>query len=73
MTYSPESGTYFTECRCGGSYVVTEEELEGGAVDTVCCSDCSLAIGIAPQQQLADPVEGWEHLEGEDRNRTRRF
>ena len=46
MDYSPETGAYSTSCRCGGSYLLSESEMEESAVDTVCCSTCSLTIRV---------------------------
>ena len=55
MDYSPERGTYSTDCRCGGNYSLTEAEMEATAVDTVCCSTCSLAIKVL-YNQAPEPV-----------------
>ena len=59
MDYDPETGTYSTECRCGGSYSLAESEMEETAVDTVCCSMCSLAIRVL-YQQMGEQAEGQE-------------
>ena len=67
MEYSPEGGTYSTGCRCGGSYSITEEDMEGGVVDTVCCSTCSLAIRVL-YQQLAEGNEREGDREGKERS-----
>jgi diphthamide biosynthesis protein 4 len=69
MDYSPETGTYSTHCRCGGSYSLAESEMEEAAVDTVCCSTCSLAIRVLYQQVL-EPAEGQEVVEDEESERS---
>ena len=49
MEYGAEGGgAYSAPCRCGGSYTITEEDLEGG-VDVVCCSTCTLSIRVLYQ------------------------
>lgn len=46
MEYEAEGGgAYSAPCRCGGSYIITEDDLEGG-VDVVCCSTCTLSIRV---------------------------
>ena len=50
-------GTYSTPCQCGGSYTITEHDLEEG-VDVVCCSTCTLSIRIL--YQLAEKSGGEE-------------
>ena len=61
MEYEEEEeeggGTYSTPCRCGGSYSLTEHDLEEG-VDVVCCSMCTLSIRIL--YQLAEKSGGEE-------------
>jgi diphthamide biosynthesis protein 4 len=37
--------SYAWDCRCSGSYIITESELEQG-YDVVNCSTCSLAIRV---------------------------
>lgn len=59
MEYSMEIGAYNTVCRCGGSYTITEGEMEEG-VDTVCCSRCSLAIRVL-YQVAEEETEEREH------------
>jgi diphthamide biosynthesis protein 4 len=40
------NGQYFEyECRCGGSYILTEAQVSFG-VDLVCCDTCTLSIRI---------------------------
>ena len=62
MTFDPRSGHYGFPCRCGGEYVVGEEELEEG-VGLVCCTTCSLSISITYQEQQQE--EEKEEEEGE--------
>ena len=50
MTFEPSIGSYTSPCRCGGDYVVGEEEL-GEGVGLVCCTTCSLSIKITYQEQ----------------------
>lgn len=60
MEYEEEEeggGTYSTPCRCGGSYSLTEHDMEEG-VDVVCCSMCTLSIRIL--YQLAEKSGGEE-------------
>lgn len=46
MEYEAErGGAYSAPCRCGGSYIITEDNLEGG-MDVVCCSTCTLSIRV---------------------------
>ncbi|KAI8831770.1 DNAJ heat shock N-terminal domain-containing protein [Chytriomyces cf. hyalinus JEL632] len=45
MTYNADSGTFQTSCRCSGSYVVSEQDLEDG-VEVVSCTTCSLRIRV---------------------------
>ena len=42
---STGGGYYVWNCRCSGSYVITEEQLEQG-FDVVQCELCSLAIRV---------------------------
>ncbi|XP_076878307.1 dnaJ homolog subfamily C member 24 [Brachyhypopomus gauderio] len=44
MSWDSEGRTYSYGCRCGGDFVLTEEEMEDGAV--VCCDTCSLSIQV---------------------------
>ncbi len=62
MTYNGSIGTYSTGCRCGGSYTITEGDLEVG-VDTVCCSTCTLSIRVL-YQEVEEEEEG--KVEGEE-------
>ena len=39
------TGEYFSDCRCGGQYAVTEDELRSGC-DTVVCNQCSLSVRV---------------------------
>jgi len=61
MEYEEEEeeggGAYSTPCRCGGSYTITEHDLEEG-VDVVCCSTCTLSVRIL--YQLAEKTGGEE-------------
>lgn len=57
MDYDETVHAYSTPCRCGGRYVMTEEDLEYGA-DTVGCDNCSLRIRV-----LYDVVEGKDEEE----------
>ena len=67
MDYSSETGTYTTVCRCGGSYNLTETEMEESAIDIVCCSMCSLAIRVLYQLAQEDGQdEGEKRDEGEN-------
>ena len=61
MDYSLEAGAHSMMCRCGGSYTLTEGEMEEG-LDTVCCSTCSLAIRVL--YQLKDEEEEQEGARG---------
>ena len=56
MDYDSTLQSYFTACRCGGSYTVSERDLEEG-VDTICCSSCTLSIRVL-YQELMEEVEG---------------
>ena len=74
MEYEEEEeeggGAYSTPCRCGGSYTITEHDLEEG-VDVVCCSTCTLSIRIL--YQLAEKSGGEEErVWGKERDATRR-
>lgn len=50
MTFDPAQGSYKSPCRCGGCYVVSNDDLEEG-VEVVCCSTCTLSIRILYQEQ----------------------
>eukprot|EP00123_Amoebidium_parasiticum_P004967 comp16224_c0_seq1/m.13918 comp16224_c0_seq1/g.13918 ORF comp16224_c0_seq1/g.13918 comp16224_c0_seq1/m.13918 type:complete len:139 (-) comp16224_c0_seq1:618-1034(-) len=45
MEYSEDQQAYTYPCRCGGVYVVTEQQLESGC-DVAPCSMCSLAVRV---------------------------
>lgn len=46
LDYNEEQdGTYSHQCRCGGIYEVSAEDLRCGA-SVVCCSGCSLCIKV---------------------------
>ncbi|CAG8622896.1 8874_t:CDS:2 [Paraglomus occultum] len=45
MDFNEESSTYSTECRCGGSYIISEHDMEEGK-DVVGCINCSLKIKV---------------------------
>jgi NhaP-type Na+/H+ and K+/H+ antiporter len=45
MEYCPEEKCYSCQCRCGGSYVVQEEDLPADCV-VICCSFCTLCIEV---------------------------
>ena len=51
MDYDPETGTYSTECRCGGSYSLAESEMEETAVDT-------LLLHVQSGHQSSLPTDG---------------
>lgn len=53
MTFDSTQAHYKSPCRCGGWYMVSENDLEGG-VELVCCSTCSLSIRILYQEQAMD-------------------
>ena len=55
MECDGELGVYSTPCRCGGTYSLTEEDLEDG-VGIVCCSSCSLSIRVL-YQEVDEEVE----------------
>ncbi|XP_026880795.1 dnaJ homolog subfamily C member 24 isoform X1 [Electrophorus electricus] len=44
MSWDSECGSYSYGCRCGGEFVLEEEETEDIAV--VCCDTCSLSIEV---------------------------
>ncbi|CAG8550134.1 10838_t:CDS:2 [Paraglomus brasilianum] len=45
MNFNEESSTYSTGCRCGGSYIISEHDMEEGK-DVVGCVNCSLKIKV---------------------------
>ncbi|KAI9322690.1 DnaJ-domain-containing protein [Dichotomocladium elegans] len=45
MEYDENAQTFRLQCRCSGTYVITEDELEQG-IDTICCDNCSLQIHV---------------------------
>ncbi|KAF0461273.1 DNAJ heat shock N-terminal domain-containing protein [Gigaspora margarita] len=45
MEYDQETNSYSIRCRCGGLYIITEENLDQGA-DIIGCTDCSLRIRV---------------------------
>ncbi|CAO3589335.1 unnamed protein product [Absidia cylindrospora] len=45
MEYEEIEGAYSLECRCSGTYVITEDDLELGN-DVICCDNCSLRIRV---------------------------
>ncbi|KAJ3314699.1 Diphthamide biosynthesis protein 4 [Boothiomyces sp. JEL0838] len=51
MEYDDENSTYRYDCRCGGMYIVTEDQLEDG-VAGVECNQCSLCVKL--HYQLAE-------------------
>lgn len=53
MTYDPDTCSYSAPCRCGGCYVISEGEMDGG-VDTVNCSTCTLSIRVLYQDANDD-------------------
>jgi len=42
-------GVFTKMCRCGGQYVITDDDLASG-VDLTCCDVCSLTIRVLYQQ-----------------------
>lgn len=40
---------YSKACRCGGYYIITDDDLTSG-VDLICCDVCSLTIRVLYQQ-----------------------
>jgi curved DNA-binding protein CbpA len=53
MHYSTELNAFWTECRCGGKYLVTESQLESG-VYGVECDKCTLCIRLLYQEAVTD-------------------
>ncbi|KAJ3257341.1 Diphthamide biosynthesis protein 4 [Boothiomyces macroporosus] len=51
MEYNDENSTYRYDCRCGGMYIVTEDQLEDG-IAGVECNQCSLCVKL--HYQLAE-------------------
>jgi diphthamide biosynthesis protein 4 len=51
MDYDESAGTFSLPCRCSGSYVIREQDMEHG-VDIASCDNCSLIIRV-----LYDVVE----------------
>ncbi|CAG8744377.1 25743_t:CDS:2 [Dentiscutata erythropus] len=45
MEYNQETNSYSIRCRCGGLYIITEENMDQGA-DIIGCTDCSLRIRV---------------------------
>lgn len=45
MEYEEDEGVYSMACRCSGTYVITEDDLELGS-DVICCDNCSLRIRV---------------------------
>ena len=76
MTYDPERSSFSSACRCSGSYIITEEEMEEG-VDTVCCSSCTLSIRVLYQEasqkeEEEEEEEAWGAIDEEQRIRNER-
>lgn len=45
MEYNEEEKSFFLECRCSGTYEITENDLEND-IDIVGCNNCSLKIRV---------------------------
>jgi len=45
MTFLANDSSFNLECRCGGKYCITENDLEHN-IDLVQCSHCSLSIRV---------------------------
>jgi len=45
MLYDYETSTYRSDCRCGGEYAITEEQLLEG-FNVVPCTSCSLQVQV---------------------------
>ncbi|KAG4105905.1 dnaJ-like protein subfamily C member 24-like protein [Neocallimastix lanati (nom. inval.)] len=45
MEYDEDEETYFSECRCGGIYKITVDDLENN-VNVISCDICSLKIKV---------------------------
>ncbi|ORX44301.1 dnaJ-like protein subfamily C member 24-like protein [Piromyces finnis] len=45
MEFDEEEETYFSECRCGGIYKITIDDLENN-VNVISCDICSLKIKV---------------------------
>ncbi|KAI8092746.1 DNAJ heat shock N-terminal domain-containing protein [Halteromyces radiatus] len=45
MEYDESNRIFSLICRCSGSYVISEEDLEQGN-DVICCDNCSLRIRV---------------------------
>ncbi|KAJ3152815.1 DnaJ sub C member 24 [Geranomyces variabilis] len=57
MQHDSAAELFSMPCRCGGSYVIREEELEDG-VDIVGCSTCSLRIRVLYAEAEQEPSMG---------------
>lgn len=49
MAFENATSSYSSPCRCGGDYVISEEEMTSG-IDTVVCSMCTLAVRVLYQE-----------------------
>ena len=51
MAFENATSSYSSPCRCGGDYVISEEEMTSG-IDTVVCSMCTLAVRVLYQEAV---------------------
>lgn len=52
MLYDEARRSYTEECRCGGRYCITEQQLSEG-YDTVQCDNCSLNVTVLYESEEA--------------------
>lgn len=45
LEFDEVTNEYFTECRCGGSYVVHKDELKSGSI-CIPCEDCTYYLEV---------------------------
>ncbi|ORX82524.1 DnaJ-domain-containing protein [Anaeromyces robustus] len=55
MEYDEEEEAYYSECRCGGIYKITVEDLENN-INVVSCDVCSLKIKVL-YEVIEDEIE----------------
>ncbi|KAI9006028.1 DNAJ heat shock N-terminal domain-containing protein [Gaertneriomyces semiglobifer] len=53
MKYDESSATFSYGCRCGGEYLVTEDDLSSG-VQMVGCDSCSLTIHVLYEAAISE-------------------
>nr|XP_054760619.1 dnaJ homolog subfamily C member 24-like [Lytechinus pictus] len=55
MSWNEDDLTYSHQCRCGGEYILSEDDASEGS-RLVNCSNCSLCIEVVVEEELDESV-----------------